>query len=55
MLQAQTAGGDFVHSIGTQRFTYNADSSSAMIRIMDAFVHLVEQLDGFVLILQGEK
>ena len=35
-------------------FTYNADSSSTLYRFMITFVHLTEELDGFLPALCGE-
>lgn len=53
---AQMARADFVHNshIATHSFTYNADSSTAVFRFMNTFVHLVEELDGFLHTLCGE-
>ena len=47
---------DFVHNtqIATHSFTYNADSSSAIFRFMNTFVHLIETQDGFLPTLCGE-
>lgn len=47
---------DFMHNthITAHSFTYNADSSSTIFRFMITFVHLIEELDGFLPTLGGE-